>query len=96
MESGSGITPAEALRYAMSLPVATVISGITSLEQLEQNLAVARDFTPYSDAERAELLSRSAPKADKGEWERFKTTRQYDANEGRVAHAHPLMSDAAD
>jgi hypothetical protein len=59
---------------------------------MEHNLAVARDFAPLSDAERADLLARSRPAAGKGEFERFKTTRQYDANEGRVAHNHPLST----
>jgi predicted aldo/keto reductase-like oxidoreductase len=41
----SGIaTPQEGLRYAMSLPVATVVSGIDSLEILEENLQVFQRF----------------------------------------------------
>ena len=42
------VTAQEALRYAMSLPVATTISGIDSLQVLRQNLAVARDFQPMA------------------------------------------------
>ena len=44
--------PERALRYALSLPVSTVIVGMESIAQLEQNLAVAESFTPMSDAER--------------------------------------------
>ena len=40
------VTVEEALRYAMSLPVAVTISGIDSLAVLRQNLAVARGFRP--------------------------------------------------
>lgn len=40
------------LRYAFSLPVSTVIVGMESMAQLEQNLAIAESFTPMSDAER--------------------------------------------
>jgi hypothetical protein len=75
----------------MSLPVATVVSGMDTLEVLRENLATARAFTPLTDAERADLLARSAPAARNGTFERFKTTRQFDANEGRVAHSYPLM-----
>ena len=89
-KSGSKITPQEALRYAMSLPVASVVSGIDSFDVLEQNLAVARDFQPLTDAERADILSRSMPAAT-GEFERFKTRRDFDADEGRVAHSYPLL-----
>ena len=42
------VTPEEALRYAMSLPVATTISGVDSMDVLQQNLAIARGFQPMS------------------------------------------------
>ena len=38
----------DALRYAMSLPVATTISGIDSMRVLKQNLRVASDFKPFT------------------------------------------------
>ncbi len=44
--------PERALRYALGLPVSTVIVGMEAMEQLEQNLAVAESFTPMSDEER--------------------------------------------
>ncbi len=90
-EAGAGITPDEALRYAMSLPVATVVSGMNSLEVLHQNLAIARDFKPLTDEERADILRRTAPVAAQGQFELFKTARKFDANEGRVAHNYPLQ-----
>jgi len=40
------------LRYAFSLPVSTVIVGMETMAQLEQNLAIAEAFTPMTDAER--------------------------------------------
>src|SRR3569832_2230529 len=45
------VTAQEALAYAMSLPVATTISGIDSMRVLRQNLGVARGFTPLSTEE---------------------------------------------
>ncbi len=42
--SNGAITATEALRYAMSLPVAVTISGMESLDVLHQNLEVARGF----------------------------------------------------
>ncbi|MEH2027684.1 MAG: hypothetical protein V7K62_29715 [Nostoc sp.] len=35
------VTPQEAIRYAMSLPIATLVTGIDSLKVLRQNLASA-------------------------------------------------------
>ncbi len=94
MESGAPVTPAEAIRYTMSLPVATVVSGMTSLADLEQNLTTARSFTPLTEPERAEILARSAPLSRDGVYEPFKTTHNFDANEGRVAHQYPLVGAA--
>jgi predicted aldo/keto reductase-like oxidoreductase len=44
--------PERALRYALGLPLSTVIVGMETMEQLEQNLKVAESFTPMSDEER--------------------------------------------
>ena len=41
-----------ALRYTLSLPVSTVIVGMETMAQLEQNLAIAETFVPMTDAER--------------------------------------------
>jgi hypothetical protein len=41
-----GVTPTQGLSYAMSLPVATTISGIDSLEILAQNPEIARGSQP--------------------------------------------------
>ena len=81
--------PAEALGYAMSLPVATVVSGMDSLEVMRQNLEIARNFEPFTDQQRAELLARTEPHAT-GEYERFKTTCDFEGNPGRAAHDHPV------
>jgi uncharacterized protein len=48
--SQGAVTPAQALRYAMSLPVATTVSGIDSIGVLRQNLEVARNFEPFTPA----------------------------------------------
>ena len=89
-KANAGITPEEALRYAMSLPVATVVSGMESLEVLRQNLAIAQRFTPMTTEEREALLAKSAPHAQDAPFELFKSSRKYDANEGRAANDYPL------
>ena len=40
------------LRYAFGLPLSTVIVGMESMAQLEQNLSIAESFTPMSDEQR--------------------------------------------
>ncbi len=90
-DSGSGINPSEALRYAMSLPVATVVSGMNSLEVLHQNLETARGFTPLTTSERDAILAKTALAGANGEFELFKTSRKFEGNEGRVANNYPLQ-----
>ncbi len=83
------LTPEEALRYAMTLPVATTISGIDSLEVLRQNIAVARNFRPFSEKEMQALRDRCAASAADGHLEMYKSTMLYDADEGRGQHGFP-------
>ncbi len=87
----SGVfTAQELLRYAMSLPVATTITGVSELSILEQNLRVAQSFTPYADAEMQALRDRAKPYAGDGRFELYKTSIKYDNPEARLAHEFPL------
>ena len=82
-------TPEEALRYAMSLPVATTISGMDSLEVLQQNLSIASAFEPMSAEEMQKLRERVRFLASDGRYELFKTTKKYDGKVGREQHHYP-------
>jgi aryl-alcohol dehydrogenase-like predicted oxidoreductase len=81
------VTPEECLRYALSLPVASVISGIDSLEVLRQNLEIVGRFTPMNAAEMQALRMRVAPHAADGRYEIYKTTRDFDSSIGQALHA---------
>jgi aryl-alcohol dehydrogenase-like predicted oxidoreductase len=83
------VTVEEALRYAMSLPVATTISGIDSLAVLRQNLAIARGFKPMSAEEMEALQKRCAAAAGDGHLELYKSTMKYDGDVGREQHGLP-------
>ncbi len=82
-------TPQEALRYAMSLPVASTISGNESMEILQQNLLIARGFQPMSESEMASLRERCKFFASDGRFELFKVTKKYDGGVGRQQHHFP-------
>jgi aryl-alcohol dehydrogenase-like predicted oxidoreductase len=84
LRSGA-VTAPECLRYALSLPTSVVITGIESLERLEQALEVARTFQPLSEAERRTLLAKTAKAASRGEFELFKTTSIFDATASNPA-----------
>ncbi len=83
------VTVEEALRYAMSLPVATTISGIDSLAVLRQNLGIAGSFKPMTAAEMQALRQRCARDAADGHLELYKVTKRYDAEVGRAEHGFP-------
>jgi uncharacterized protein len=90
----AGVVAAEeALRYVMSLPVATVVSGIDSLDVLRQNLGVARGFTPMSDDEMRRLRDRCAALAGDGRFEQFKTTAKFEGPIGREQHGFPPQNE---
>ena len=87
------ITAAQALRYAMSLPVTTTISGMESMEVLKQNLAIAKGFSPLSGTEMAQIRNVCRPAAADGHLELFKTTTKYDGDIGRQQHGYPLVEE---
>jgi aryl-alcohol dehydrogenase-like predicted oxidoreductase len=85
------ITAEESLRYAMSVPgVTTTITGIDSLEVLHQNLQIAQNFTPMTEAEMNALRERCKPDAADGRYELYKLSLKFDNPEARLAHGFPL------
>ncbi|HEX8719840.1 MAG TPA: aldo/keto reductase [Pyrinomonadaceae bacterium] len=83
----------EALRYAMSLPVAATVSGIDSLKVLRQNLRIARGFEPYTPEEMQELRDRCAAEAADGRFELYKTSMHFDGPPGRKQHKFPSLEE---
>ena len=80
----------ELLKYAMSLPVATTITGVSEISILEQNLQVAQGFSPLSAGEMQKLRDRAKEYAGDGRFELYKTSIKFDNPEARLAHDFPL------
>ena len=78
LQSGA-VTAAECLRYALSLPVSVVITGIDSLEILDQACRAAGWFEPMSREEVRALLDKTAAAGARGFYEPFKTTSLFDS-----------------
>ena len=74
----NAVTAVECLHYALSLPTSVVITGIDSLQVLDQAFAAIRTFRELGGEEVEALLSRTAPLAAAGEFEPFKTTSLFD------------------
>lgn len=81
-----GIRAEDCRRYALSLPISSLVCGIASRDDLRQDLGVARGFQPMTEQELGDLLARSREPGSQGEFERFKTTRNYDGGYHRKQH----------
>lgn len=73
-----GVTATDCLRYVMGLPTSTVITGCETQGVLEQGIAAAMSFQPFAATEAQSLLARTAPAAIRGEFERYKTSQDFD------------------
>ena len=61
----------EAMYYSLSLPVSTVIIGCDTIAQLEENVQIARDFTPLSQQQMASLTEKAQPVSKQSLFFRF-------------------------
>ncbi|MFW9260338.1 aldo/keto reductase [Nostoc sp. CALU 546] len=73
------VTPIECLHYALNLPTSVVITGIDSMEILEQAFEAVRTFQPMNDEQVRSLLAKTAEVASSGEFEPFKTSSIFDS-----------------
>jgi predicted aldo/keto reductase-like oxidoreductase len=88
-------TVGDALRYAMSMPVCTTVSGIDSLKVLRQNLKIARGFKPMDAAERDAYERVLRLVALDGRFELYKTSAEHEGDEGRKLHGFPSQDEVA-
>lgn len=77
-------TAQECLTYALSMPTSVVITGMESMDKLEQNLAIVKNFKPLTAQEVRTLVARTSAAAKTGAHERFKTSTEYDATAKNV------------
>jgi aryl-alcohol dehydrogenase-like predicted oxidoreductase len=93
MVSQGAIIVKDALSYAMSLPVATTISGMNSLEILKQNLEIVSNFEKLTGSQMAGIEQRCQGVGADGHLELFKTTVKYDGKIGRQQHEYPTTEE---
>ncbi|MFO7658054.1 MAG: aldo/keto reductase [Bacteroidales bacterium] len=63
----------ECLRFALTLPVSTVSSGMDSMEILRENIETARNFTPMTQVEIENLVALSLEPSKDGKYESYKS-----------------------
>jgi predicted aldo/keto reductase-like oxidoreductase len=82
----AGVPVEDALRYVLSLPISTLVSGIDSEKVLDQNLKIVREFKPLSAAERAAIEGKTLAMAGDGRFELFKSSKAFDGAVHRKQH----------
>jgi aryl-alcohol dehydrogenase-like predicted oxidoreductase len=60
-QPGGITTMRQAMSYTLTLPVSTVIIGIKTIAELEENIRIAQNFQPLTTAEMAELERLTRP-----------------------------------
>ena len=70
--------PVDCLHYAMSLPVATVITGMDKFQYLDQACEAMRTYQPLNQKQVAALLDKTRVAAAEGKYERYKISEHYD------------------
>jgi aryl-alcohol dehydrogenase-like predicted oxidoreductase len=73
------VTPIECLHYALNLPTSVVITGIDSMEILDQAFSAVESFHPLSNDELDALLAKTREAAATGRFEPFKTSSIFDS-----------------
>ncbi|MBM3848456.1 MAG: aldo/keto reductase [Verrucomicrobia bacterium] len=86
-----GLTPRQCRGFALSQPISTLVCGIESIENLQQDIEIARGFVPFDEAEQGELLRRVRSVAVDGRYEWYKSTQYYDSTYHRNQHGFPPL-----
>ncbi len=76
----------DCIRYALSQPIASLVVGIESMADLEQDVNIARGFVPMTAPEQAALVASVRDEAGDGRHERFKSTPDFDGPWHRKQH----------
>ncbi len=84
-----GLTAEQCRGYALSLPISTLVCGIESLENLNQDLEIARNYSPITKGKQEELLKSVYKEASDGRHEWFKSTQFFDSQYHRDQHGFP-------
>ena len=67
-------------------------TGMDSMDVLDQNLSILRDFQPLGEKQLAELREHGRRFSD-GRYELFKSTLKYDGDLGREQHNYPTSAE---
>lgn len=72
------VTAEMCVRWALSVPVSSIVRGYLTMEQLMADVKIARGFRPLEQDERQRVMALAEPEAGDGRHEHFKSTQRYD------------------
>jgi aryl-alcohol dehydrogenase-like predicted oxidoreductase len=79
-------TADEARNFALSQQISSLVVGIDSMDRLQQDLRMARNYPALTPLQLQQLVERVRPNATDGRHERFKSTQMYDGPYHRAQH----------
>ncbi len=85
----AGLDPVECYRYCLSQRISSQVVGISSMEQLMADVAIARGPMMTED-EQAEFVARVRHVAGDGRFETFKSTNEHDGPHHRQQHGFAI------
>ena len=88
----AGMDVRDCLRFSMSQEISALVSGIDSMEILEQNIEIARDLEPMNADEQAAAIAKYRDHAGDGRYEWYKTLPYYDSRYHREQHGFPEVT----
>ncbi len=84
--TATSVTAEMCVRWALSLPVSSIVRGYLTMEQLMADVEIARGFRPLSAEHRERIMALASPVAGDGRHEHFKSTQRYDSAIYRKMH----------
>ena len=88
--SETKVTAEMCVRWALSLPIASLVRGYLTMDQLMADVKIARGFKPLQEAERKRIMALAAPEAGDGRHELFKSTQFFDGPLYRKMHGYAV------
>ncbi|MEX0937400.1 MAG: aldo/keto reductase [Pirellulales bacterium] len=84
--NGTELTAEQCRRFALSQPISSLVCGMTSMENLRQDVGVARDFQPMPQEQQEALLRDTQTIATDGRFELFKSAQNFDGPYHKEQH----------
>jgi predicted aldo/keto reductase-like oxidoreductase len=84
--NSTGIAAEDCIRYALSQPVSSLVCGIRTMDELKQDIAIARGFKAMAKERQEELVNSVKDVAGDGRYELFKSSKNFDGPYHRKQH----------